>query len=97
MQSKARAILAFCFPGNSMAAIIVVAVIVLLLIAIVTAVRSKNRGSGIALTAFQDLQAKDKQQAIEVILEQQEHKKLKEQESGEASRMGSTGDAHEPQ
>ena len=41
-------------------------------------------GHGIAtLTAFHDLQPKDKQNAIEIVMEQKAGKKLEEQESGQ--------------
>jgi hypothetical protein len=41
-------------------------------------------GSGIAtLTAFHDFQPKDKQHAIEIVMEQKAGKKMEEQESGQ--------------
>lgn len=41
-------------------------------------------GRGIAtLTAFHDFQPKDKQEAIEYVMEEQAGKKMQEQESGE--------------
>jgi hypothetical protein len=41
-------------------------------------------GSGIAtLTAFHDFQPKDKQHAIEIVMEQKARKKLEEQETGQ--------------
>jgi len=42
------------------------------------------RSAGIAsLTAFQDFLPKDKQRAMEIVMEQKEQKKLKKEESGE--------------
>lgn len=42
------------------------------------------KDSGIsALTAFHDFQPKDKQHAIEIVMEQKAGKKMEEQESGE--------------
>ncbi|TAK60974.1 MAG: hypothetical protein EPO24_06175 [Bacteroidetes bacterium] len=44
-------------------------------------------GSGIAtLTAFHDFQTKDKQDAIEYVMEEQAGKKMEEQESGEGEK-----------
>ena len=43
----------------------------------------ERKSSGFAsLTAFHDLQAKDKQAGIEAVIEHQAEKKLEEQESG---------------
>ncbi|HEX9614224.1 MAG TPA: hypothetical protein VGA55_01890 [Bacteroidota bacterium] len=80
-----------------MAPVIVVLVIVMLVLAIVLMVREKNRSSGIALTAFQDLQVKDKQRAIEVIMGQKEQKKLKEEEAGQLQPPTSSGAKYESQ
>ena len=57
-------------------------VAIVLLLAIITGKLSR-RGSGIAtLTAFHDLQPKDKQEAVEIIVEQKAGKKWVEQENG---------------
>ena len=50
-------------------------------------------GHGIAtLTAFHDLQPKDKQNAIEIVMEQKAGKKLEEQESGQNKGKGKKND-----
>jgi hypothetical protein len=70
--------------NNLIGGLIVFALIALLIVGIVGMIRSPKKGAGIAsLTAFHDLQAKDKQNAIEIIIEQQSGKKMVEQESGE--------------
>jgi len=57
-------------------------IIVLLILGIVGMIKSP-KGSGFAsLTAFHDLQAKDKQAGIEAVIEHQAEKKMEEQESG---------------
>lgn len=69
--------------NNLTSALIVFVLIALLLAGIVTMIRSPKGSAGIAsLTAFHDLQAKDKQNAIEIIIEQKGGKKMVEQESG---------------
>jgi hypothetical protein len=50
-------------------------------------------GSGIAtLTAFHDFQPKDKQHAIEIVMERKAGKKLEEQESGQDKAKGRKND-----
>ena len=67
--------------------VIVWCVLILLAVSLVFAIASGkfyNRRSGIAtLTAFHDFQPKDKQEAVEVIVEEKAGKKMEEQESGE--------------
>ena len=75
--------------NNLLGAIIFLAVIVLLIFGIAAMICGPKRGAGIAsLTAFHDLQAKDKQNAIEIIIEQKSQKKIEEQESGEGKNQG---------
>ena len=69
---------------NLLGAMVFFAIVVLMVLGIVSMIRGPKRGAGIAsLTAFHDLQAKDKQNAVEIIIEQQSQKKMEEQESGE--------------
>lgn len=64
--------------------IISLALVIFLIIATKKRWISWKGGHGIAhLTAFHDFQSKDKQSAIEVIVEQKAHKKTEEQESGQ--------------
>jgi hypothetical protein len=72
-----------------MSKVILIAVVALAL-AVFLIIATKKRwiswkgGSGIAtLTAFHDFQPKDKQHAIEIVMEQKAGKKLEEQESGQ--------------
>jgi hypothetical protein len=66
-----------------------IAVVVLLLAGIISAVVSKDKkrlqrsGSFASMVAFHDLQGKDKQNAIETVIEKQAKNKWKEDESGE--------------
>jgi len=54
------------------------------LLVIVNGTFSKKRGAGIAtLTAFHDFQPKDKQEAVQEIVEQKAGKKMEEQKTGE--------------
>mgnify|MGYP001573397244 FL=1 len=62
--------------------LITLAIIVLLILGIVKMIK-EPKGSGFAsLTAFHDLQAKDKQAGIKAVMEQKAEKKIEEQESG---------------
>jgi hypothetical protein len=62
---------------------IIIAMIFGIWIAIVDKKRTKRSGSFASMAAFHDMQGKDKQNAIETVIEQQAKKKWKEQESGE--------------
>ena len=63
--------------------LIVAAIIVLLILGIVKLIK-EPKGAGFAsMTAFHDLQAKDKQAGIEAVIEHQAEKKMEEQESGQ--------------
>ena len=56
-----------------------------LLAGIIYAIRQKNvqcSGSFASMAAFHDMQSKEKQNAIETVIEQQAEKKWEEQESG---------------
>jgi hypothetical protein len=64
------------------------AVAVLLIVAIATG-KFSNKGIGPAsLTSFHDFQTKDKQEAIEYVMEEKAGKKMEEQESGEKNKHG---------
>jgi hypothetical protein len=57
----------------------------LLLVAgvIVIVMRPKGWGNFASLTVYHDFQPKDKQEAIEIVMEKKAGKKMEEQESGE--------------
>ncbi|MBI4428826.1 MAG: hypothetical protein HY562_06875 [Ignavibacteriales bacterium] len=63
--------------------LIVAAIIVLLILGIVKLIRGPKGAGFASMTAFHDLQAKDKQAAIKAVIEHQAEKKMEEQESGE--------------
>ena len=64
---------------------VMIGLAVILLFAIASG-RMSNKGSSAAsITAFHDMQPSDKQNAIEIIIEQKAGKKMEEQESGEGS------------
>jgi hypothetical protein len=67
--------------------LIFIGVIVLLLVGIwfviVDKKRTKRSGSFASMAAFHDMQGKDKQNAIETVIEQKAEKKWEEDESGE--------------
>jgi hypothetical protein len=67
--------------------LIFIGVIVLLLVGIwfviVDKKRTKRSGSFASMAAFHDMQGKDKQNAIETVIEQKTEKKWEEDESGE--------------
>lgn len=68
------------------ACIIFLLLVGILLLGIIYAIRSKNTtrsGSFASMSAFTDMQAKDKQHAMETIIEKQAQKKWEEEESGE--------------
>ena len=62
--------------------LIVFAVIVALIAGIVNMIKERKSSGFASLTAFHDLQAKDKQAGIEAVIEHQAEKKMEEQESG---------------
>ncbi|HEY5615510.1 MAG TPA: hypothetical protein VIL52_05765 [Bacteroidota bacterium] len=69
-------------PTDLIAGLIVFAIVVLLILGTVSMVRNPKKSAGIAMqTAFQDFLPKDKQQAMEIVMEQKDQKKMKEQES----------------
>jgi predicted Holliday junction resolvase-like endonuclease len=70
---------------NSIWLLIILILVVVFLIYATKKRRVSWRGShGIAtLTAFHDFQPKDKQEAIEYVMEEKARKKMEEQESGE--------------
>jgi hypothetical protein len=56
-----------------------------LLLAIASGRMSGKGSNAASITAFHDMQPRDKQNAIEVIVEQQAGKRLEEQKSGEGT------------
>ena len=50
---------------------------------IVIVVRPKGWGNFASLTVYHDFQPKDKQEAIEIVIEKKSGKKMEEQKSGE--------------
>lgn len=56
-----------------------------LLFAIATGRMSGKGSSAASITAFHDMQPSDKQNAIEIVIEQKAGKKMEEQKSGEGS------------
>jgi hypothetical protein len=63
-----------------------IGVIVFLLAGIIYAIREKNvqrSGSFASMAAFHDMQSKEKQNAVETVIEQQAEKKWEEEKSGE--------------
>ncbi len=56
----------------------------LLLYAIVNGKMSGNGGSAAAMTAFHDMQPKDKRAAVEIVMEQKAGARLFEQANGES-------------
>ena len=69
-------------PNSILEFLIALAIIAVLVLGIVKMIK-EPKGAGFAsLTAFHDLQAKDKQAGIETVIEHQAEKKMEEQESG---------------
>jgi hypothetical protein len=72
---------------NSLLALLVfLGIVVALLAGIIIAMRSKNTthsGSFASMVAMHDMMPKDKQKAVEIVMEQKEQKKWKEEESGD--------------
>jgi len=50
---------------------------------VVIVIRPKGRGNFASLTVYHDFQPKDKQEAIEIVMEKKAGKKMEEQGSGE--------------
>jgi hypothetical protein len=77
--------------NSTIALLLIIAFIVLILIGIISAITSKDKkrlqrsGSFASMAAFHDMQGKDKQNAIETIIEKQSDKKWEEEESGEGN------------
>lgn len=75
--------------NSTIALLIFIGIVVFLLAGIISAfaIKDKKRlqrsGSFASMAAFHDFQAKDKQNAIESVIEQQSEKKWEEEESGE--------------
>ena len=72
--------------NSTIGLLLFIGVIVLLLAGIIYAIREKNvqrSGSFASMAAFHDMQSKEKQNAIETVIEMQAEKKWEEQESGE--------------
>ena len=71
--------------NSTIALLLFIGIIVFLLAGIIYALRQKNvqcSGSFASMAAFHDMQSKEKQNAIETVIEQQAEKKWEEQESG---------------
>jgi hypothetical protein len=73
--------------NSTIALLLIIGVIVILLAGIIFAIRDKKSaqrsGSFASIAAFHDMQSKDKQNAIETVIEKQAEKKWEEEESGE--------------
>jgi hypothetical protein len=84
--------------NSTIALLIFIGIVVFLLAGIISVYAFKDKkdlqrsGSYASMVAFHDMQPKDKQKAIEIIIEQKEDKKWKEQESGEKERDGKDAD-----
>jgi hypothetical protein len=78
---------------------VLIAMAVLLAVAIVYNRMPHGDGSGAALTAFHDFQPKDKQKAVEMIIEERAGKRKDSQKSGQgdAASNGGMEKAHELQ
>jgi predicted Holliday junction resolvase-like endonuclease len=77
----------FLFMSDSTIALLLfIGIIVFLLAGIVYAIRQKNTqcsGSFASMAVFHDMQSKEKQSAVEIIIEKQAQKKWEDEESGE--------------
>jgi hypothetical protein len=72
--------------NSTIALLLFIGIILFLTAGIIYAIRQKNithSGSFASMAAFHDMQAKDKQSAMESVIEQQAQKKWEEEESGE--------------
>ena len=78
---------------STIALLLFIGVIALLLAGIIAAIvsnddkRLQRSGSFASLAAFHDFQGKDKQNAIEIIIEKQSEKKWEAEESGEGNKQ----------
>jgi hypothetical protein len=70
--------------------VVLIGLALFLLIAIASGRMSGKGSSAASITAFHDLQSSDKQNAIQVIVEQKAGKKLEEQKSGEGTEQEET-------
>ena len=75
--------------------VILIGLALLLLIAIAGGRMSGKGSNAASITAFHDMQPRDKQNAIEVIAEQKAGKKLEEQKSGEGTDQEETSKEEE--
>ena len=64
---------------------ILIGLALLLLLAIASGRMSGKGSTAASITAFHDMQPRDKQNAVEVIVEQKAGKKLEDQKSGEGT------------
>ena len=75
--------------NSTIALLLFIGIIVSLLTVIIYTIAHKDKkdlqrsGSFASMAAFHDMQGRDKQNAIETVIEQQAEKKWEEQESGE--------------
>jgi len=72
-------------PTGVIVWVILIGLALLLVIAIASGRMSGKGSSAASITAFHDMQPRDKQNAIEIIAEQKAGKKLEEQKSGEGT------------
>ena len=75
--------------NSTIALLLFIGIIIFLLAGIIYAIKSKNTqcsGSFASMAAFHDMQSKEKQNAMETVIEMQAEKKWEEQESGEGSK-----------
>ncbi len=76
--------------NSTIALLLFIGVIVFLLAGIIYAIREKNiqrSGSFASMAAFHDMQSKEKQNAIETVIEMQAEKKWEEEESGKEKKI----------
>ncbi len=72
--------------NSTLALLIFLALVTALITGIIYAMKSKNTthsGSFASMVAMHDMMPKDKQNAIEIVMEQKEQKKWKEEKSGD--------------
>jgi hypothetical protein len=80
-------------PSSTIALIFFIAVVAVMILGILSIFISKDKrslqrsGSFASLAAFHDFQGKDKQNAIETVIEKQSEKKWEDDERGEKKRI----------
>jgi len=77
--------------NSTIALLLFIGVIIFLLVVVIYTIANKDKkklqrsGSFASMAAFHDIQGRDKQNAIETVIEKQAEKKWEEQESGEGN------------